>query len=150
MKKHDNITMKKYVSLVFIFFILTIIWVPALPAGPLQDKFKVLEEKENNANPDPALRQTQLKSTLTKSMRIGLVSYFSYAKYADVTSKDITYEMVVNDKFAYYVKYKQFIGYFIYSQDPALYYVSPFKQKFLTESNDYKKIEYVVQDWSEN
>ena len=51
-------------------------------------------------------------------------------------------------KNTYYVKYKDFVGFFTYSQDPGIYYTEPIKQKVLTDNKNLDRMQYTVEDWS--
>ena len=52
-------------------------------------------------------------------------------------------------KHTYYVKYSEFLGYFVFPQDPKLYFVYPIQQNVIVKPGfDVPRFEVVVDDWS--
>ena len=141
-------------KLLILFAFFTAFFSVALPAGPIADEYKQTEQEIMQAGSDPTKQTRQLKETLLESMRAALVRSYNYLNHKDISAADITYEPAEGSdeyaKYTYYVKYSEFLGYFVFSQDPRLYFVYPAQQNVIVKPGfDVPRFQLVVDDWGD-
>ena len=145
---YDNHLYMKLLS----FFALFTFFSVALPAGPISEEYKKTEQEIAEAELDPTKQTRQLEETLLESMRAALVRFHNYLNHKDISAADITYEpagdSAKDSKYTYYIKYGEFLGYFVFPQDPKLYFVYPIQQNVIVKPGfDVPRFEVVVDDW---
>ena len=64
---------------------------------------------------------------------MAMLKFFDYPGYNEITISDFTYESIEEAKFTYYIKYKTFLGYFVYANDPGQYFLTPIEVKFISK-----------------
>ncbi len=98
-------------------------------AGEIMDKFYRVHKEIKG----PALTEEEktelLLENLNRAIRMSLLRSFSYCDYNNVnlTTNDI--EQSDTDPFMYYVEYNEFVGFYIFTQDPKEYLQTPADEK---------------------
>lgn len=127
--------MKKYTII-----IASLLFAGVIFAGPIKDEFfKTVHDIEKLDSTEEA-RKKQLQSTIELSLKRALLRYYNYPEHSKIKVTEDNYEQSDMDKFTYYIKYEQFIGYFSYSNDPAKYFSNPRDERILIKPD--KKDEY--------
>lgn len=108
-------------------FLLSLFVVSSLFAGPLRDEYYETRSKieESGGLNDKDGRKKQLEETLTRSLRLVMLRKYQYPEYDKITAGDFEYEKSEINDYTYFIKFKEYIGYFSFSSDPAEYYSMP-------------------------
>ncbi len=139
-------TRVQFLSVIFII----LLWSTNLFSGPIYDAYKKIEEKIDKEKDGAIDKKKQLEETLLKSLKSALVKSYHYADYDGIALPEMQYEIAEGIENAYYVKYKDFLAYFSYSQDPRLYYMFPLEQKVIIDPKiDISKFKIKIDDWAE-
>lgn len=98
--------------------------------GALKEEFlkskDQAEKKYETVHPPEVI----LSNNLLYALRRALRRYFHDPEWEKVDPKNIQYERAENDPFAFYVKYKNYIGYIVYEYDPQKFYQFPVREDF--------------------
>ena len=121
-----KISIMKHIFLLFLIFAFTSL----VHSGPIFEEYKKIEADKRLHKNSPEKLKAQLEKTLLGSLKITMLKFFDYPDYEDIGSADFAYESIGEARFTYYVKYKTFLGYFIYANDPSQYFLTPIKVKF--------------------
>gem|GEM_PF-1417506 len=100
-------------------------------AGPIKDEFfKTVNDIEKLEETEEA-RKKQLAETIELSLKRALLRYYNYRETDKIKITDSNYEQSDMDKYTYYIKFEQFIGYFSYANDPGKYFSYPRNERIL-------------------
>ena len=141
-------TRVQFLSVIFII----LLWSTNLFSGPIYDAYKKIEEQINKEKNGAIDKKKQLEETLLKSLKAALVKSYNYADYDGIALPEMQYEMAEGIENAYFVKYKDFLAYFSYSQDPRLYFMFPLEQKVIIDPKigiGISKFKIKIDDWAE-
>ncbi len=120
-------------------------------AGPIKDEFfKTVNDIEKLEETEEA-RKKQIQETIELSLKRALLRYYNYREFDKIKVTDSNYEQSDMDKYTYYIKYEQFIGYFSYSNDPGKYFSYPRDERILIKPE--AKDEYydkILKEMNEN
>ena len=119
----------KHISFLFFVFVLSSLTY----SGPVFEEYKKVEKEKRLRKNTPAKQKAQLKKTLLISLKAAMLKFFDYPDYDEISENDFIYELVKGDTFTYYVKYKTFLGYFIYVNDPSQYFLTPIEVRFISK-----------------
>lgn len=106
----------------------------SLSAGPIKNEYYKVVDQKKNAKDTPEKRKAQLEETLVYAMRMAMHRLFNDPDASKITVKDFQYERSDLNPYMYYIKYKNYIGYFIFPNNPEYYLLIPAEQKFLDKS----------------
>ncbi|RME93476.1 MAG: hypothetical protein D6767_00890 [Candidatus Hydrogenedentota bacterium] len=105
--------------------------ISTISAGPIKDEYYKVENTLRNLKDTPEKRKAQLERTLVYSVRMAMKRLFNDQDWNKITIKDFQYERSDLNPHMYYIKYKTYIGYFVFPNSPEYYLVLPSEQKFL-------------------
>lgn len=110
-------------------------------AGAIQDDYKQAERDIAAMTNTAEGRKAMLELNLTRSLQRHLLRNLDNPDYEKATVTEGNYEKLEMDatqkrrdglyNFTYYVKYNDYVGYFVFSNDPERYYSVPFEERFL-------------------
>ncbi len=116
-------------SFVISFFILGLF--SSSMAGPIYEEFKKRQADIQKLRYGQSSQKRQLDYNLYISIKRALKRWFDYADSDKIKASDLTYEKSGHHELTFYVKYKEFIGYFTYHSDPSIYFVLPIQEKLI-------------------
>ncbi len=111
------------------------IWAGALKEEFLKTKDQA-EKRYDTVHPPEVI----LSNNLLYATRRALRRYFLDPDWEKVQAKDIQYERSENDPFAFYIKYKNYIGYVVYEYDPEKFYQFPRREDFYIRGKGGKEV----------
>ena len=120
--------MKKLFSLFLVSGLASIVH-----SGPISEEYKQIERDRRIEKNSQVTKKGQLQKTLLSSLKLAMLKFFDYSDYNKIKTTDFSYEAVEGDKLTYYVKYKAYLGYFVYNSDPSRYFLTPVKVKFTSK-----------------
>ncbi|MDH5719257.1 MAG: hypothetical protein OEZ13_01420 [Spirochaetia bacterium] len=116
----------KYRKYLFIFVILLFISVVSgIFAGSIEDEFNQAAYDKKNPVKTDAEKKAQLESSLLLPIKRTLLQNVEYDDYEKIKASDFDYERSVQNQMIYYLKYKTYLLYLVYSIDPEEYLTYP-------------------------
>lgn len=105
------------------------VFTASVMAGPIEDEYNKTVDDLANAENTPENRKAQLEKTLNAALVRGLVRYHTAADAKDAKISD--YEKSEADPFTIFFRYKDFIGFFRYQNDPEKYFSFPVEERII-------------------
>ncbi len=105
----------------------------SLFAGPIMEEYYKLEKEIADSRKTDESQKKQLETTLLKSLQRSLARYYKYKDAEKLTASDFQYEASETDPNTFFVKFKDFTGYFSYHNDPRLYTSFPWDEKLIVK-----------------
>ena len=117
------------------FFILLFIsgLASAVYSGPIFEEYTQIEREKRIEKNNNIKQKNQLKKTLLSSLKLTMLKFFDYPEHEKISIADFSYETTEEAKLTYYVKYKDYLGYFVYNNDPGQYFLTPVEVKFVSK-----------------
>jgi len=107
-------------------------------SGPLHQEYEKTKKEIKEKKDTPEMRKAQLETTLLINLQRTLNRYFRYSDYKKIKTTDFKYEKAdyiaiskENREYIYYIKYKSFIGKFIFPVNPETNLTYPSQEKIL-------------------
>lgn len=112
-----------------------------LYAGAIQDDYKQTQKDIAALTNTAEGRKTMLELNLTRSLQRHLLRNLDMPDYDKATITEGNYEKLDMDasqkrrdglfNHTYYIRYNDYVGYFIFSNDPERYYSVPFEERLI-------------------
>ena len=125
--------MRKNLSILITAISLFVAFSPAF-SGAIKDEFYKTMNDLKNTKTSPESRKKQLEETLLVSLQSAMFRFFLDPDANKIKTSDFTYEKSEVDANTYYIRYKDFVGYFTYSTSPELYLSLPIEQKLISKA----------------
>lgn len=120
--------------------VITMTMTASLFGGGIKDDYMKTVEDIENAKDTPEQKKAQLEQTLTSALQRALLRYHDLEGYKEAKLGEGDYEQSEEDPFKYYFRYENFLGYFVFRNDPSKINSYPIQtsiiQKPGTENHD--------------
>jgi len=123
--------MKKMINTLLMGALLSAFCIGTFAESGIISEYKKIMQKKAEAKTSPEKLKAQLEKTLTKSLQNAMFRYHNYRDYLEIVTKDFKYEKSKEDDYTYYIKFKNYIGFFSFRNDPKQYFTYPRRQKLI-------------------
>ncbi len=100
-------------------------------AGEVYEQFKETQKEIDALHSVEKKEQENLHTSLLSAFKSKLVSYYKYKDAHKMTMQEIQFEKSEDNDFTYYIKYKDFVGYFKFPNNPKENLSIPIQEKIL-------------------
>jgi len=103
-------------------------------SGEIRDQFINLNEKDTGEYRSSEEKNIILEKNITSALRMMLLKYYSYCDYNNVKITNSNFERSDKNPRMFYIKYNDFLGYFVFQMDPEIYLQTPFDEKLIVQA----------------
>lgn len=115
---------------------------PAITGGEIKDEFYRLQDQIQKGATPQEEKEALLVENIKRAIRMSLLRTYSYCDYnlVDIDASNI--EQSETDPYLYYFQYQDFVGYYLFTQDPKRYLQIPADEKvYVPKTTDLVRLE---------